>query len=51
MSEEQQRFDDLMKKVIKVSPEELKRRLAKSKIIKENAKAKPKPDDSESNRS
>ena len=28
MSEEQQRFDDLMKRVIKVSPEELKRRLA-----------------------
>ena len=35
MSEEQQRFDDLMKRVIKVSPEELKRRLEKSKTIKE----------------
>jgi len=34
MSEEQQKFDDLMKKVIKVSPEELKRRLAESKTIK-----------------
>jgi hypothetical protein len=34
MSEEQQKFDELMKKVIKVSPEELKRRLEESKTIK-----------------
>jgi 3-methyladenine DNA glycosylase Tag len=40
MSEEQQKFDDLMKRVIKVSPEELKRRLAESKTIKDNDKAK-----------
>lgn len=41
MSEEQQRFDDLMKKVIKVSPEELKRRLEESKAIKETPKSGP----------
>ena len=35
MSEEQQKFDELMKKVIKVSPEELKRRLQESKTIKQ----------------
>jgi hypothetical protein len=40
MSEEQQKFDDLMKKVIKVSPEELKRRLEESKTIKETPKSK-----------
>jgi hypothetical protein len=34
MSDEQQRFDDLMKRVIKVSPEELKRRMAESKAQK-----------------
>jgi len=37
MSEEQQKFDDLMKKVIKVSPEELKRRIGKSKITKQES--------------
>jgi hypothetical protein len=39
MSEEQQRFDDLMKRVIKVSPEGLKRRLE----AKKTAKSSPKP--------
>jgi DNA-binding HxlR family transcriptional regulator len=34
MSEEQKRFDDLMKRVIKVSPEELRRRLAAKKTAK-----------------
>jgi hypothetical protein len=31
MSEEQQKFDDLMKRVIRVKPEELKRRMKASK--------------------
>jgi hypothetical protein len=34
MSEEQQRFDDLMKRVIKVKPEELRLRLAAKKTTK-----------------
>ena len=34
MSEQQQKFDDLMKRVIKVKPEELKRRLQANKDIK-----------------
>jgi hypothetical protein len=34
MSEQQQKFDDLMKRVIKVSPEELKRRLEAKKTAK-----------------
>jgi hypothetical protein len=34
MSEQQQKFDDLMKRVIKVTPEELKRRLAAKKTAK-----------------
>jgi DNA-binding HxlR family transcriptional regulator len=38
MSEEQQRFDDLMKRVIKVTPEELRRRLKEEKTAKETAK-------------
>lgn len=37
MSEQQQRFDDLMKRVIKVSPEELRRRLKEKKTVKESA--------------
>ena len=44
MSEEQQRFDDLMKKVIKVSPEELRRRLEESKTIKSTGKDESKQD-------
>jgi hypothetical protein len=44
MSEEQQRFDDLMKRVIKVSPEELKRRLQESKTIKSTDKDESKQD-------
>jgi DNA-binding HxlR family transcriptional regulator len=42
MSEEQQRFDELMKRVIKVSPEELKRRLDESKTIKPKVEGKVK---------
>ena len=42
MSEQQQRFDDLMKRVIKVTPEELRRRLAAKKTAKEPPKSKPK---------
>jgi hypothetical protein len=38
MSEQQQKFDDLMKRVIKVSPEELKRRLEAKKSINEKPK-------------
>jgi len=34
MSDEQQKFDDLMKRVIKVKPEELKRRLEAKKAAK-----------------
>ena len=34
MSQEQKRFDNLMKRVIKVSPEELKRRLKAKKEAK-----------------
>lgn len=34
MSEEQQRFDELMKRVVKVSPEELRRRLKAEKTGK-----------------
>jgi hypothetical protein len=38
MSEEQQRFDELMKRVIKVTPEELRRRLEAKKTVKEKPK-------------
>jgi transposase-like protein len=51
MSEEQQRFDDLMKKVIKVSPEELKRRLEESKIIKSKVEEKVKQETDDSSHS
>ncbi len=34
MSQEQKRFDDLMKRVIKVTPEELRRRLKAKKAQK-----------------
>jgi hypothetical protein len=34
MSEQQQKFDDLMKRVIKVKPEELRRRLEAKKAAK-----------------
>jgi hypothetical protein len=40
MSEEQQRFDELMNKIMKVSPEELKRRLEESKTIKSESNGK-----------
>jgi hypothetical protein len=43
MSEEQQKFDDLMKRVIKVSPEELRRRLNAKKSAKETIKGDSKP--------
>ncbi|MGD0522663.1 MAG: hypothetical protein ABSA48_15510 [Terracidiphilus sp.] len=42
MSGEQQKFDDLMKRVVKVSPEELRRRLNMSKVHKKNAKGETK---------
>jgi len=51
MSEEQQKFDDLMKKVIKVSPEELKRRLEESKIIKSKVEEKVKQETDDSSHS
>ena len=38
MSEQQQRFDELMKKVIRVKPLELRRRLKAAKTAKEIAK-------------
>jgi hypothetical protein len=41
MSEAQQKFDDLMKRVIKVTPEELKRRLEAKKTAKATTKSKP----------
>lgn len=37
MSEQQQRFDDLMKRAIKVTPEELRRRLEAKKTAKKSA--------------
>lgn len=40
MSDEQRRFDDLMKRVIKVSPEELRRRLEAKKTAKDSTKRK-----------
>jgi hypothetical protein len=40
MSGEQKRFDALMKRIIRVSPEELKRRLAAKKAVKKTL-AKP----------
>jgi hypothetical protein len=43
MSDEQRRFDDLMKRVIKVSPEELRRRLEAKKTAKDNAKKHDRP--------
>jgi hypothetical protein len=43
MSEEQKKFDDLMKRIIKVSPEELRRRLKAKKTAKGTPKAKPRP--------
>jgi hypothetical protein len=45
------KIDELMKKVIKVSPEELKRRLAESKTIKSTKEDKPKKGETASNRS
>jgi hypothetical protein len=42
MSEQQQKFDNLMKRTIKVSPEELKRRLAESETRKPGRKDTPK---------
>jgi DNA-binding HxlR family transcriptional regulator len=50
MSEEQQRFDELMKKVIKVSPEELRRRLKAAKTAKEGNKRKINPAENGPNR-
>jgi hypothetical protein len=38
MSEQQQKFDDLMKRVIKVSPDELRRRLKAEKTAKDSLK-------------
>lgn len=40
MSDEQKRFDDLMKRVIKVSPEELRKRLKAQKTANRTAKPK-----------
>ena len=40
---EQQRFDDLMKRTIKVSPEELRRRLEAKKTVKEITKKHDQP--------
>jgi hypothetical protein len=37
MSNEQKKFDDLMRKVVKVTPEELKRRMAAKKSKKLDA--------------
>jgi len=42
MSEEQKKFDALMQRVIKVSPEELKRRLKAKKTAKAAPKSAPK---------
>jgi hypothetical protein len=42
MSGEQKKFDALMQRVIKVSPEELKRRLNAEKMAKKTLKSKPK---------
>jgi hypothetical protein len=41
MSGEQKRFDDLMKRVIKVTPEELRRRLKASKATKKASISNP----------
>ena len=41
MSEEQRKFDELMKRVIKVTPEELQRRLEAKKTAKESTTRKP----------
>lgn len=43
MSEQQQKFDDLMKRVIRVSPEELRRRLEAKKTAKESTKNQSRP--------
>ena len=43
MSGEQKKFDALMQRVIKVSPEELKRRLKAEKAEKESGKSLSKP--------
>jgi hypothetical protein len=45
MSEEQKKFDDLMKRVIEVSPEELKRRLKAKKPPKQTLKTERKSND------
>jgi hypothetical protein len=42
MSEQQKRFDALMQRVIKVSPEELKRRLKAKKTAEAAPKSEPK---------
>jgi hypothetical protein len=39
MSKEQKKFDDLMKRIIKVKPEELKRRLEAKKTSNDKPKA------------
>jgi len=51
MSDEQQKFDELMKKVIKVSPEELKRRLSESKTMKPKVDEKIKQETKDSSQS
>jgi hypothetical protein len=43
MSDEQRRFDDLMKRVIKVSPDELRRRLEAKKTAKDSTKKQEQP--------
>lgn len=43
MPKEQQRFDSALRTVLKVTPEELRRRLAASKDAKELAKGQAKP--------
>jgi DNA-binding HxlR family transcriptional regulator len=39
MGEEQKRFDDLMRRIIKVTPEELRRRLKTQKTPRKTPKA------------
>ena len=43
MSEQQQKFDDLMKRVIKVTPDELRRRLKAKKTAVKTVKGDSKP--------
>ncbi|HEX4029944.1 MAG TPA: hypothetical protein VHX20_06235 [Terracidiphilus sp.] len=45
MSDEQKKFDDFMGKVIKVTPEELKRRMAASDAVKRPTENQPKAPD------